>query len=261
MFSQKERVVFKHNQLMDVVCQLRFPAILAIAEKSPVEYQEAIRKTFPLYVVRHDPQPPKMVQNPGEAPHLEQQKPVVNHQFVTSDNNYRVNLSPQFISFSCRKYCCWEDFAQMMDKALASFIKIYEPAFFERVGLRYLNAFSKSELGVESWKDMLEPAYLGLLASEDMHENAFARCTQDVEAAIPGGCRMKLHVGPGMIKRGNDTSDKEAKLIFDLDVSMNGNIPVNMAAASMQTCHAQAGSIFRDAITDTLHDAMEPTGI
>ena len=42
---------------------------------------------------------------------------------------------------------------------------------------------------------------------------------------------------------------------------MNGNIPVNMAAASMQTCHAQAGSIFRDAITDTLHDAMEPTGI
>jgi len=26
----------------------------------------------------------------------------------------------------------------------------------------------------------------------------------------------------------------------------------------MQTCHAQANSIFFDAITDTLHDAMEP---
>jgi hypothetical protein len=47
-------------------------------------------------------------------------------------------------------------------------------------------------------------------------------------------------------------------MIFDLDVSMNGKVPVNMAAASMQTIHTQAGSIFRDAVTETLHDAMEP---
>ena len=62
--------------------------------------------------------------------------------------------------------------------------------------------------------------------------------------------------GPGMIKRGNDTSDKEVKLIFDLDVYMGGNIPVKMSAGAMQTVHGQAGSIFRDAITDILHDAM-----
>ena len=66
--------------------------------------------------------------------------------------------------------------------------------------------------------------------------------------------------GPGLIKRGSDESDKELKMIFDLDVSMSGKVPVNLAAASMQTVHAQAGSIFRDAITDTLHDAMEPKG-
>ena len=32
---------------------------------------------------------------------------------------------------------------------------------------------------------------------------------------LPGGCRMKLHVGPGLLKRGQDASDKEVKLIFD----------------------------------------------
>ena len=47
-------------------------------------------------------------------------------------------------------------------------------------------------------------------------------------------------------------------MIFDLDVSMSGNVPVNLSAASMQTIHTQAGSIFRDAITDVLHDAMDP---
>ena len=260
MFSQEERCIYQNNQLAEVVCQLRFPTILAVGAKEPVDFQEAIRQVFPQYARRQEQLPPKVVNVPGQPPRVEPQKPVVNHQFVTADGSYRINLTQNFISLSCGKYSRWEDFARMMDQPLASFIEIYAPAYFERVGLRYLNAFSRRDLELEGtpWKDLLEPQYLGLLVSEDVPEQAFSRCSQDVEAAIPGGCRMKLHVGPGMIKRGNDASDKEVKLIFDLDVFMGGNIPVNMAAGAMQTTHAQAGSIFRDAITDTLQDAMEP---
>ena len=148
----------------------------------------------------------------------------------------------------------------MMDKPLANFIEIYHPAYFQRVGLRYLNAVSRRDLDLEDtpWRELIEPMYLGMLASETMEERAFSRCTQDVEAALPGGCRMKLHVGPGLLKRGQDSSDKEVKLILDLDVSLSGNMAVKLAAAGMNTVHANAGMIFRDAITETLHDAMEP---
>ena len=260
MFSQEERCIYSNNQLLEVICQLRFPTILAIGAKEPVEFQDAIRDVFPRYLQRQDAVPPKILNVPGQPPKVEPQKPVNNYQFMTADGQYRINLTQGFISLTCSRYTCWEDFARMMDKPLASFIRIYQPAYFERVGLRYLNAFSRRQLDLEGtpWKDMLEPQYLGVLAFEDLPEQAYTRCAQDVEAAIPGGCRMKLHVGPGMVKRGSDTSDKEVKLIFDLDVSMSGNVPVNLAAASMQTAHTQAGSIFRGAITDTLHDAMEP---
>lgn len=260
MFSQKDRVIYQNNQLAEVVCQLRFPTILTVGAREPVDFQEAIRHTFPRYAQRQDQLPPKLVNVPGQPPRMEQQKPVVNHQFLTADGGYRINLTQNFISLASTKYTRWEEFARMMDKPLASFIKIYAPSYFERVGLRYINAISRRNLGLEEtpWAQLLEPQYLGLLASEDVPEQAFSRCSQDVDAAIPGGCRMKLHVGPGMIKRGNDDSDKEVKLIFDLDVFMGGNVPVNLAAGSMQTVHMQAGSIFRDAITDTLHDAMEP---
>ena len=260
MFSQEERCIYQNNQLAEVVCQLRFPTILSVGANDPVAFQDAIRQVFPRYARRQDAIPPKVINAPVQPPRVEPQKPVVNHQFVTADGLYRINLTQNFISLSCGKYSCWEDFARMMDRPLASFIEIYKPAYFERVGLRYLNAISRRDLDLEGtpWRELLEPQYLGLLVSEDVPEQAFSRCSQDVEAAIPGGCRMKLHVGPGMIKRGNDASDKEVKLIFDLDVYMGGNIPINMAAGAMQTVHAQAGSIFRDAITDTLHDAMEP---
>ena len=260
MFSQEERCIYQNNQLAEVVCQLRFPTILSVGANDPVAFQDAIRQVFPRYARRQDAIPPKVINAPGQPPRVEPQKPVVNHQFVTADGLYRINLTQNFISLSCGKYSCWENFARMMDRPLASFIEIYQPAYFERVGLRYLNAISRRDLDLEGtpWRELLEPQYLGLLVSEDVPEQAFSRCSQDVEASIPGGCRMKLHVGPGMIKRGNDASDKEVKLIFDLDVYMGGNVPINMAAGAMQTVHMQAGSIFRDAITDTLHDAMEP---
>lgn len=258
MFSQEERCIYANNQLMEVICQLRFPTILAVEAREPVDFQEAVRDVFPRYQVRQEQLPPKMTQIPGQPPKVEPQKPVTNHQFATQDGAYRINLTQNFISLTSSRYTRWEEFARMMDKPLASFIKTYSPAYFERVGLRYLNAFSRQKLGLEEcgWKDLLQPQYLGVLAFDDLQEQSYTRCTQDVEAAIPGGCRMKLHVGPGMIRRGQDDSDKEAKLIFDLDVFMSGNVPVNLAAGSMQTVHAQADSIFRGAITETLHDAM-----
>ena len=260
MFSQDERCIYENHQLLEVICQLRFPTILSVSAKEPADFQDAIRGVFPRYQLRQDVVAPKLVQIPGQPPKMEPQKPVSNYQFMTADGHYKINLTQSFISLSCNRYTCWEDFARMMDKPLASFIKLYQPAYFERVGLRYMNAFSRKALDLEGtpWKELLQPQYLGVMACSDLSEQAFTRCSQEVEAAIPGGCRMKLHVGPGLIKRGNAVSDKEVKMIFDLDVSMNGNVPVNLSAASMQTVHAQAGSIFRDAITDTLHDAMEP---
>jgi uncharacterized protein (TIGR04255 family) len=49
------------------------------------------------------------------------------------------------------------------------------------------------------------------------------------------------------------------KFIFDQDLYMPGKVAPNLSAPALQTLHAQAWSIFRDAITDELHDAMEPT--
>jgi len=259
VFSQEERCIYRKHALVEVICQLRFPTILSIDTQVPADFQEAIRDVFPRYSLRQEALPPKVVQTP-EGTKLNQQKAVNNYQFMTADGAYRINLTQSFIALTCSSYTRWEDFARMMDKPLATFIRLYKPAYFERIGLRYLNAFSRLALDLDGtpWRELLQPAFVGLLGEDDMPELSFMRCTQDVEAKLPGGCHLKLHVGPGMLRKGADPSDKEVKMIFDLDVSMNGNVPVNLSAASMQTIHIHAGSIFRSAITDTLHDAMDP---
>lgn len=258
MFSTELRCRYGKNQLTDVICQLRFPEILTISTEPPAQFQEAIRQEFPRYQLRQDIPAPKITGVPGQFA-LENQPRTINHQFSSADGSMRVNLTSKFISVSCAKYTRWEDFADLLDKPLAAFIRLYRPAYFERIGLRYLNVISRKALALEGTRfaELLAPCYLGPLAEEDVNEISTARCTLELEMAIRGGCRLKLHAGPGRVKK-NGVDDPEVKFVFDQDLFMPGQIPVNLSAGALQTLHSQAYGVFRGAITDTLHNAMEP---
>ena len=261
MFSQENRCLYRSNQLGDVICQLRFPEILSIGANLPVAFQDAIRDEYPQYSARKESPAPKITGTPGNLS-LENQPATINYQFTSSDGAWRVNLTSRFISLACSRYTCWEDFAGKLDKPLAAFIKIYKPAYFERVGLRYLNFFSRKALELEGspFSQLISPCYLGPLAEEDVNEASSTSCKVETELNIRGGCRVKIHAGPGLVKRGGQ-QDNEIKFIFDQDLYMPGKVPVNLSAGALQTLHGQAWSIFRGAITDTLHDAMEPENV
>ena len=258
MYSTEPRVTYRKNQLGEVICQLRFPEILAIGAKPPVDFQEAIRADYPQYSSRMESPAPKLAGVPGKM-QLQNQPPVINYQFVSADGIWRVNLTQKFISLSCARYTSWEEFAAKLDKPLAAFIQVYKPAYFERIGLRYVNFISRKALGLETtpFRDLIAPRYLGVLDDEQIAEPQVGRSGVDAEVAIRGGCRVKLHAGPGQVHRAGK-SDGEVKFIFDQDLYMPGKIAPNLSAPALQTLHALGWSIFRDAITDELHDAMEP---
>lgn len=258
MFSHDDRCRYRQHQLAEVICQFRFPEILTISANPPVDFQEAIRDQFPQYSKRQEIPAPRLTGTPGNLA-VQKQEPVINHQFVSRDGAWRINLTGRFISLSCSAYTCWEDFAAKLDKPLASFIQIYKPAYFERVGLRYLNFISRFDLGLEGvpFRELIAPCYLGPLAEEDVAETGVSRNSVDAELSLRGGCRLKVHAGPGLTKR-NGQADKELKFVFDQDLYMPGQLQLNLAVGALQTLHHQADSIFRGAITQRLHDAMEP---
>lgn len=258
MFSQESRCIYRNAQVADVICQLRFPEILSIGTTVPDKFQEAIRAEFPKYTKLQEMPVPKLTGTPGNLT-MQKPEPTTNHQFVSADGVWRVNMTSKFISLACTDYSCWEDFARKLDKPLAAFIQIYKPAYFERVGLRYVNFISRNDLGLPGvpFRELIEGCWLGPIAEEDVLERNCSRSTVDVEMALRGGCRVKVHAGPGMVKR-NGQQDKEVKFIFDQDLYMPGQVPVNLSAGALQTLHSQAFSIFRGAITDKLHEALEP---
>ena len=161
LFSEYARYQYVRSPLVEVICQLRFPAILTINTKEPAEFQEAVRHDFPRYAARKEQLPPKVTGLGTPNPKLEQQPAVVNHSFVSADGLWKINLTKDFIALSTLRYTQWEDFALRLDKPLAQFIQVYEPAFFERVGLRYVNAVSRKALGLTDLLDVYKRQVVG----------------------------------------------------------------------------------------------------
>lgn len=258
MFSKEGRCHYHRAPLAEVICQLRFPEILTIQANAPVDFQEAIREEYPVYLRRQELSAPKLSGLPGNLS-LQKQESVNNYQFSSPDGIWRINLTSKFISLTCTNYPCWEEFAAHLDKPLAAFIQIYRPAFFQRVGLRYVNFISRQALELEDvpFRELIRPCYLGPLAEEEIPEISTLRCNVDFETNLRNGCRARIHAGPGKIKRGNK-EDPEVKFIFDQDLSSLGQIPPKLSVGTLQVLHHHAGILFRGAVTQRLHEAMEP---
>ena len=245
-----------------MICQVRFPAFLSIGAREPVDFQDAIRSMFPRYAAKQEQPAPKITGLGTPAAKLEQSQPITNYNFISADGKWKLNLTNSFISLSTVAYPGWEEFGKHFDLPLAQFIRIYQPAFFERIGLRYVNIFSRKALELESepWRELMTSPYLGVLAEEDVDESRTQKCSVDVELSLDSTCRAKIHAGPGMIKKNvpNAPQDPEVKFILDMDLFMGGQIDPRMAAGGLETLHGHSTALFQGAITDKLHSAMEP---
>ena len=47
--SDNRRYAYGKSQLIEVICQLRFPTILSIDTREPADFQETVRAAFPRY--------------------------------------------------------------------------------------------------------------------------------------------------------------------------------------------------------------------
>lgn len=244
-----KRIQYEKNQIVEMICQLRFPAILSIDTREPADFQELVRRDYPRYAAEQEKQGAK------------------SHIFLSEDGHYKLCLTHGFIALSTVRYTGWTDFARWLDEPLSHFISVYRPAYFERIGLRYINGFSRERLGLEDcrWSELIAPEYIGPLALAETREDDVMRCSVDMEKRLDEQCAIKLHAGPGLIKRSIRTGEsvqtvqeKQTRFILDMDLYSGGRIQLSSAAGVMDALHEHADSFFSAAITDRLHEAMEP---
>lgn len=257
VFPHTQRVIYKKNPLLEVICQLRFPTILRIEAEPPASFQERLRAHYPVLREKRAAHLP-----PLSADIQAQLAQVVGkmfsertgYDFVSADEHWTVGLTKDFVALSTDHYERWEDFRARLEVVLDALRTVYEPAFFTRVGLRYRNAIPRSALGKEAavWTNLLRPHVLGEISSTDVAKQVVERRSTTV-LDIPGQGRVTLQTGLGRTEE-----DDQEVFIIDADFFNDSRSELSDATTRLNEFNRESGCLFRWCITEKLHESMEP---
>jgi uncharacterized protein (TIGR04255 family) len=256
-FPESERVVFRNNPLVEVICQLRFPTILKIASEAPAEYQEKIRSGYPLYEKAGGPAelPPEVSELLARVPIPIPPQSTI-HKFLTADSKRFISLADHFVAVCERSYERWEWFRDETRAAQAALEDVYGPAFYSRVGLRYQDVIDKHKLslGDQPWDSLINRSLIGVLGDPDVRDSV---------RGIRSDARLQVDEVAGgflTLRHGLVEEPTGANLVYHIDVDLfteERSDPKDVSGILDKFNHI-AGNLFRWAITPLLRDALGP---
>jgi uncharacterized protein (TIGR04255 family) len=257
-FPTSERVVYDKNPLVEVICQLQYPSILKIDASPPVEFQEAIRSVFPEYKeISSMPAMPAGL--PPEIANLllSARQPKLNrHEFSTADGAWRITLASNFMALKSTAYLNRGQFREMLSQPLKALLTVYGPAYFDRIGLRFVDFLVPAHFGLEGtpWHKLVSMSLAGILADETVssHTREFSGESQ-IELPEKRG-KVTLRFG---LADNNNT--KERGFLIDSDFFTTEHQDTNAIQDTLDYFHNSAGRLFRWAISDVVHTALGPT--
>ncbi|MDR0609494.1 MAG: TIGR04255 family protein [Planctomycetaceae bacterium] len=260
-FKEAQRMIYKKNPLDQVVCQLRFPCILSINEKPPATFQDCLRDQYPFYNVTTENVRRVLFEPDSDGlPFNISPDNLNNYSFTSDDGVWVINLTSTFLSLTTTNYLKWEDFIARLRKILAVLIEIYKPVFFERVGLRYIDVFCPSRLGLKdvAWDELIQPFVLGFLSCNDV-KNDVTGYSGTSELDIGNGAIARIITALGYAKNSDKQPITNSELSFIVDSDLFfGKKYTHETEDAIEELHRHSTKIIRAIITDKLHHAMEP---
>lgn len=257
-FPDSERIIFKKNPLVQVLCQLRFPPILRIDTDIPSEFQELVREQFPLYTEKSEGNldipdniagtiPPEILSSFNLGPMKR------NHEFVAESGEWKINLTNSFIALTTTNYDRWESFSLLLEVAIHALTEVYAPVYYSRIGLRYTDVINREELGLAGteWGELLNVHIIGLTGSE-VAGKVIDHNSEHIVVLDNGSSRVKIRTN--IVTQGK--SENQTFLI-DSDFSESNNTPIEKASALLQYFNIRSSRFIQWCISEKLKIAME----
>lgn len=250
-FPAVDRVIYQKNPLAEVVCQIRFPRVLAIDERIPAEFQAHLGQDFPFVETREVAQFGLRL-GEGVPPSFR-----THYDFSTEDRDFTITLTSEFLSVRTTVYSRWEIFRVRLEQALEALTASYSISIFQRIGLRYIDIISRSKLGLDDvrWCDLIKGAALGLLAEDTIPIADVVELSAATALTLDDGGKVVIRTGLGR------TDGTGEELAFVVDSDFFEDIPVKGADDAIRICNRfnkSSGRAFRWLIHDRLHDALGP---
>jgi uncharacterized protein (TIGR04255 family) len=255
---ETNRAIYARNPLAEVAAQLKFPAILKIESEIPAQFQDQIRDRYPRYQqVRAAAQLPaelpppvrNLIQGMGAA------AGPIQHVFGTQDRKAVVTLSRESLSYKTTSYTRWETFREPLEGLRTVLEQVYRPAFYSRLGLRYVDIIRRSVLGLNDvpWGELLKPWIGGELASAELGSE-IDQATSQTHCKLNGdNAFLWLRTGIALAE-----PNKEKCFLIDCDFHTHQRTEMANVTTALNIFNRASGNLFRWSIQDRLRDALQP---
>lgn len=250
-FPARERVLYDPNPLIQVICHISFPRILAIDHQLPVGFQEDLIEDFPFLETQEAPFA-SGAQDRGE----EKTPRSMIYEFYSSDRNVTIALGADFVGVRVYSYERWERYRDIIRTAVSTLLKHYSPKVFTRIALNYVNAIDRDELNLSdvAWRELIQPALIGPLADPNIRELEVEGYGSTIHFPIAHG-----HV---RISVGLDNSDPSESARFVIDNLFFSDQAVDadeqQSIDHLTRFNEESGCVFQWCIQPRLHAALNP---
>ena len=230
-----DRVEFPRTYLQLVVCELRFPTILAFEDSPPVQFQSAIRKDYPYFE-----KGAKVSIGPGTM------QGETRYIFHSRNKDFTVVFRASALSVETTKYTSFAGLKKRIESLVAIAKPFVDTEFFTRVGLRYINGLPVRE-DVDEWvnQDLVRPFAGGVFGTVNKYWLEVRGDTQNGEYSF-------RHGFPG------GESAEAATYRLDFDLSKN-DVAVSETIKLLDDLHTEAYKFFRWSIGPRVLRELVPT--
>jgi uncharacterized protein (TIGR04255 family) len=249
--------IWKIRPAVEAVIELRFPDILAIMAKPPVEYQDCIIQKYPIFSLTKEllknslHQAYNAPQTDSPAGDLARK-----YFFSAKDDLWFINLTCSSLAVGTKKFTSLEDFLDRLQAPMNALQKIYHPPFFERLSFRVMDNFCQPNLGLQPlpWSDLLSPWILGILANENLApqiKNHFSANLMDI-----GGNSMAAVISATGLPGLNDDQAPELTFTVDWELYNNSRLSTDDVIDLVKDFYEYSNSLFFSIITEKLHNNL-----
>ncbi|AMA55037.1 TIGR04255 family protein [Bradyrhizobium sp. CCGE-LA001] len=251
-FPARDRVLYDPNPLIQVVCNVSFPRILAIDHELPVGFQQDLIEAFPFLETQEAP----IVTGATERAEEKAPRSTI-YEFYSSDRNVTIALGADFVGIRVLEYERWEKFRDHIRLAVSTLLKHYSPKVFTRLSLNYVNSVERSKLGLEGvpWRELIAPELIGPFAREDIPEAEVESYASVINFPIAEGT-VRIAVGTATP---DEPEEKQRFLIDNLFLSAKAiDADEQQSLDRLSAFNAESGCVFQWCIRPRLHDALNP---
>lgn len=265
-----ERVVYEHNPLAEVVCQIQFGGVEDLSEAEKETLLAAFTAaSFPIFSEEVSFGFSQQIlfdgaSTPTVAPITLPQSRIFH--YASSDGVWRVSIAGEFVALTCLKYIGWDSFLPRMLAVAHTFAAVRPNAEAKRLGLRYKDVIERERLGLVGtpWHELIEPFLLGPLAPNALAAGQIL--AEDEVGNFSSQTLIRLDHAMLLLQSSLLASldGQRRAFLIDSDFFNEGDLESELLsnrhvlAARLEALHSGAGALFRRGITKRLHDALQP---